>query len=760
MALRKSCLFFVIAVAGFIWPVFLKGQVSSNSPVCEGATLTFTNSTNGIGYMWSGPNGFFSTSKSPSITSTTLANDGIYTVAVINGPGDTTFISTTVRIVDVPSRPAVNGTYTACTGRPFTLFAADYNPSNGFTYSWNGPAFTSNRDSLYLVNPSAANAGAYTVSATNQGCSGPTASFNVNVRPKPSTPAIITQNTFCEDGFISLSYSGPGGFIPFWSGPNGFTSTQGNPSITPAAQVNAGEYRLTLIDPIGNCSSDTAKRTLTMIAAPPAPSIVGDTSLCPGDTLSLRAVPTGTATGYLWLTPNTSVTTQTLVINNVGATDDGLYSVTYNNGQCNSKPRQVMVRVNPKPMGQAINATNGTVYCENSTLELTTTLGPNEGATWIDPSGGIDTNAVFTLSNLTQADSGLYRLVIRGSGCSSDTSNIAIQINKTPRAPGLTTNAPVCARTQLLVMIDSLEAGVTYEWRLPDGSTITDTIIDIAEPMTSLTGNFTLNGVLGNCVSADTSIYVRIKGRVEPFGPFFTTPICENYFYTSDAGGYEEAEYIWSGPQGFLTNERYFNIDSIKVEQAGNYTIKVRNSCDTVSFTQNVVVVPSPKVEIVGPNTICFYETRKLDVESNEAVTVLWTDSVTSLERIITEPGDYGLTAFNFLNCSTKVKPFTVELLCEPKFFIPNAFTPDGDNLNDKFEIKVENLVEYNLEIFDRLGQLVFSSTDPYYTWDGRVRGNEVLGGIYVYNFEYKGFYKNEFFENRLSGTVMVLTKK
>ena len=66
-------------------------------------------------------------------------------------------------------------------------------------------------------------------------------------------------------------------------------------------------------------------------------------------------------------------------------------------------------------------------------------------------------------------------------------------------------------------------------------------------------------------------------------------------------------------------------------------------------------------------------------------------------------------------------------------FFIPNIFTPNGDGVNDTFAIGISNLSSYSISIFNRLGQVVFSSHDIYQNWDGTYKGQELPVGVYYY---------------------------
>jgi gliding motility-associated-like protein len=65
--------------------------------------------------------------------------------------------------------------------------------------------------------------------------------------------------------------------------------------------------------------------------------------------------------------------------------------------------------------------------------------------------------------------------------------------------------------------------------------------------------------------------------------------------------------------------------------------------------------------------------------------------------------------------------------------YAPNAFSPDGDGVNDHFQIRGQGAEEYNLEIYNRWGQMVFQSENINTRWNGEYRGKQVPIGTYVY---------------------------
>jgi gliding motility-associated-like protein len=72
--------------------------------------------------------------------------------------------------------------------------------------------------------------------------------------------------------------------------------------------------------------------------------------------------------------------------------------------------------------------------------------------------------------------------------------------------------------------------------------------------------------------------------------------------------------------------------------------------------------------------------------------------------------------------------------------YIPNAFTPDGDGLNDVFQVYGEGIVEYRMLIFDRWGRKVFETEDINQAWLGEIRGGERYPEheVFTYRVNYK----------------------
>jgi len=99
----------------------------------------------------------------------------------------------------------------------------------------------------------------------------------------------------------------------------------------------------------------------------------------------------------------------------------------------------------------------------------------------------------------------------------------------------------------------------------------------------------------------------------------------------------------------------------------------------------------------------------------------------------------YRVTAYKNGNPSVSSTSNTVQVIPFMSIYIPNSFTPNGDGLNDTFGAYGEAISDYNMQIFNRWGQLVFESNNYKLQWDGKHNGKAVPQGSYVYRLNAKG---------------------
>ncbi len=90
------------------------------------------------------------------------------------------------------------------------------------------------------------------------------------------------------------------------------------------------------------------------------------------------------------------------------------------------------------------------------------------------------------------------------------------------------------------------------------------------------------------------------------------------------------------------------------------------------------------------------------------------------------------------------IKTFDVFINCDPKLILPTAFTPNGDGLNDNFEIKGGDFAFLNFQIYNRWGEIVFVSRGKDDVWDGTFMGKPCPEGVYVWQAKYQNILKKD----------------
>ena len=125
-----------------------------------------------------------------------------------------------------------------------------------------------------------------------------------------------------------------------------------------------------------------------------------------------------------------------------------------------------------------------------------------------------------------------------------------------------------------------------------------------------------------------------------------------------------------------------------------------------------------------------------------------------------TEEGEYfiSLVARTNAECADTLVRGPYNVINLHNVFIPNAFTPNEDQLNDVLEIVLFGVERYNLEIYDRWGKQVFGNNDsPTTFWDGKVNGQPVPEGVYVFKLVYDDPQNPEADRIVRSGTVTLM---
>lgn len=196
--------------------------------------------------------------------------------------------------------------------------------------------------------------------------------------------------------------------------------------------------------------------------------------------------------------------------------------------------------------------------------------------------------------------------------------------------------------------------------------------------------------------------------------------------------------------------------ESFSVTQPGKYYVTVTDSCNRL-LSDTVIVKPNDLPLAVNyPYELCSWDTAKASL-STLITNYTWqpfNKATLSLNnQLLLYPGIttiYSLNGERPVGCILNDTVMIKVKQCPDYIFFPNAFTPNGDGLNDMYKPFIGGrIIAYNLTIFNRYGQVVFKSNNPVKGWNGIIgSSSKPIPGSYVWVCNYK-FYNSEIVEKK-----------
>ncbi|MFM6925688.1 MAG: T9SS type B sorting domain-containing protein [Ferruginibacter sp.] len=244
---------------------------------------------------------------------------------------------------------------------------------------------------------------------------------------------------------------------------------------------------------------------------------------------------------------------------------------------------------------------------------------------------------------------------------------------------------------------------------------------------------------LKTAADCDSVIATHLTVREKPrpvLGP--NRNICEGQRIILDPGNF--VSYLW---QDLTATQQY------TVTKPGTYFVTVTNAFNCKASARIIIpgTAKTPSGFLPADQELCSGNVLKLQVPGYYSYA--WSSGEQSRSIEIRKAGSYVLTVTSFDNCVGTDTITIRETTCIP-IGIPNAFSPNGDGRNDYFVPTIQaEIKDYRLRIYNRVGQVLFQTTDPANGWDGRFKGQQQSSDNYIYQlsfsnmtgkqFEYKG---------------------
>lgn len=652
--------------------------------ICSNQTVTLSGS-GAQSYTWS--NGVID-----NIPFTPIIIQNNYTVTGTDANGCTDTDQVMVTVLTAPALSAGNDVQ-ICIGQSVTLAANGSGPftwNNGIT---DNVSFTPTATAVYTVSTSDLN-----------GCTS-TDNVTVTVNPLPAISAGPDLNACIGSQQV---VNGSGGATYSWN--NGITN--GVPFLV------SNNMTLTVFGTDVNGCQNSDQMQITVLPLPVVDA-GADFTVCQNTSITLSG---SGAVSYIW---NNTVTDG--VPFNIASTTT--YSMIGTDANGCSNVDQITVTVNPNPV---MNAGPDQAICINSSTILNGT-----GAASIAWDNGVQNGVSFT-PIVTQT----YTLTgVDGFGCIG-TDAVTITVNQLPNVDA-GTDVFVCDGDSYT---PSATGALTYVW--------TNGLSNNQAFVPSISQTYTVVGTDANGCQNSDQVFVEV--RPLPIVQFIAdtlggcSPLTVNFTNLTPSA---------SNSTWLVNDSAFFNQENLTLTLLGSsdcydidLTTTVNGCTNTLSQNDMICVNFSPSPHIgYTVDRISDQETELTFINTTTgAVSYIWNfgdsssystefEPIHLYNTLFPDPYLISLTAFSELGC-----PATTLITFTPPehliYFIPNTFTPDGNELNNTFEPVFTSgfdIETFNMKIYNRWGNLLFESLNPYVGWDGTYGDEMVPNGIYHYKIEF-----------------------
>jgi gliding motility-associated-like protein len=681
-----------ITVVGSLNPPAVE---STDVTVCRGsqATLRVSNPQAGISYHWydaaTGGNRLFT--GATFVTDVQVASGSFY-VEAMSGSGCTSPNRTVVnvQVTDAPLVPVVTGNTTICQGDVAGL--SIQNPQPDLTYAWYDAASGGNKlaeGATFAPAGLTATTIFYAEAVSGACASASRSSVTVIVNPAPAAVTVDAVNkTVCIGNAADLHVVNPTAGLTYrwYDAPVGGTLlATGTDFVTPALTANK-DYYVTAVN-ASNCSSlSRTKVSVTVTNGPAVPVAPAEVTVCRGLRPTVRITNARTDLQYRWY--DAPINGTLLFIGEAYTTASPLASrdtvyveATLPGGTCASNGRAEVILIAADAPATPVLANGGAATVCSGTTATFSVQNPTANLTyrWYDAVGNLlqdNASPSYTTGQIT-ADMEVFVEAVIGGGCASaGRARAAATVGGVPQAPAVTANVPmVCPDSTATLTATSAQAGVEFHWytTATGGSPVFTGPVFKTPGLQAATTYYAEAAFSGGCVSATRSPVT--------IGVYAALPAPTVTVASKTANS---ITFTWSAVAGVL---------GYRVSTDGGATF-TQPSSGLTGLTHTVInLQPNQTITLLV-----------MSVGENECANSAWFQG----------GGGTDNPAGNAI-------------------FVPNAFTPNNDGVNDILYVYGTTINTMEIRIYNQWGQLVFESKDKARGWDGTMSGQKQPLGVYNY---------------------------
>lgn len=385
--------------------------------------------------------------------------------------------------------------------------------------------------------------------------------------------------------------------------------------------------------------------------------------------------------------------------------------------------------------------TNDTLICSVDTIQLSST---GTGSVFWTPAYNINNQSSFTPLVSPKVTTTYSATLTETPGCFATQSVVVKVINNVSLNAG--NDSTICQTDS--IQFKPVSNGLHFLWT-PAPALNNNTIENpSAAPLSTTT--FHLVASIGKCSTSD-DITIMVAPYPNPSATYDTTICFPSSVQLRASGG---NAYVWS-PATFLNNPNISN-PVASPSQSVRYTVAVTDvmGCPKPAY-DSVLVLVEKIVADAGPRDTSVVVNQPLQLTGTGAEIFLWTPSTGLSDPNIANPvaklaesQEYILKVQSAAGCSATDTINVSVYKVTPGLYVPNAFTPNGDGINDVFRpilIGMKSLKYF--KIYNRRGQLVFSTTQQNVGWDGKFKGSPQDPDVYVWIVEGLDYEEHDIFK-------------
>ncbi len=760
-------------------------SVSGDTIICQGSATTLTATGSAGTYRWyNASSGGNLLSTSNTYTTPALNYNTSYYVqaSATNCSSARTQVNVTVT-----STPNISSAATGviCSGNPINYTITSDQPTA--TYSWgrakvsgiSNPAVNNQTSSTITdtlinttINPIKVT---YNITPAIGSCSGPVFNYVVTVYPTPRVTSADSA-TVCDEAPINytVTFNDPSTTFS-WSRAavdgisNAAVSGQSISTIkevlhnitnAPITVTYLFNYQTSSCSGIPFSYVVTVNPMATVTSSPAGTACSG----VPQNYAITSNIPTAT---YMWsraavtgisnpaVTNQTSSTITETLVNTYDFPISTTYVITPLANGCSGTPLNYVVKVNPSVATPPINS--NTPVCVGSTVSISTTSVLGAAYQWTEPDGTIVTTSVPTLNinNATTSQSGTYTLVNILRGCQSDPVTVNVAVDE-PAVASAGPDQTVCKFKPIVQLSGTVTGGTTTGvWSSSGSGTFSPSNTDMNAVYTSSAQDaqqpsvtLTLTSTSKDNCPPSTSTMVVTYGPLPGVdaGPDLavcsqdaSVPVTGKTLTTGTVTWRSLGSGNFTDPNALSTSYAPSAADV----SAGSVNLVLQlngnDECYISTDTMTIHFVPPAKVNAGGIRYVLKGYTITLNpTVSEDSLKYQWSPNIDINDITLKDPtvtGDvnrtYTLTVTDPRGC---VSSDTVYVEVSPPININNTFTPNGDGINDTWNIT--GLIAYvkaTVDIFTRDGQPIFHSIGYPVPWDGTYKGKALPVGVYYY---------------------------